>query len=82
MTPEEHKAVVERQKAIADEAGKKVASAVLEKMDLGEILAKPKISRARFLRTVLKEVDPHFNETLRLGREFFASKFGTSPEGA
>jgi hypothetical protein len=76
MTTDEHQRFIDRQKAMADAAGKAVASSVLAKMDLREVLTNGKRARARFIATILKESDPHFNDTLNLGREFFKVKFG------
>ena len=76
MNHDTHKEFIERQKAMADEAGKAVAEKVLKGMDLSEIISNPKKARMRFLTTILKESDGHFNDTLKLGREFFALKFG------
>ena len=76
LTTEIHQSFIDRQKEMADSAGKVVAESVLQKMELGEILSNRKRARKRFLALMLKESDPHFNRTLDLGREFFKVKFG------
>ena len=80
MNHDTHKEFVERQKTLADEAGKAVALSVLNKMDLGEVIANPKKAKARFIATILKESEKPFDETLALGREFFKVKWGANAD--
>lgn len=75
-TTERHKTEIEKQKDLADRAGRSVAQKVLSKMSLHEMLGDRKTSRKRFIALMVKEADPHFNEALSMGRDFFMEKFG------